>query len=69
MRHQHFDDLIRQQNTNTNEQELHASNYSELFTKFTDKGTETDYLEVKKEAKVVNILIQNVNNHTWFTKV
>ena len=38
-------------------------------TKFTDKGTETDYLEVKEEAIVVDVLIQRVGNHTWFTKI
>jgi len=38
-------------------------------TKFTDKGTETDYINVKNEAEIVNILIQKVGNHTWFTKI
>ena len=38
-------------------------------TKFTDKGTETDYLEAKEEAVIVDILIQRVGNHTWMTKI
>lgn len=38
-------------------------------TKFTDKGTETDYLKAKNEAEVVDILIQKVGNHTWLTKL
>ena len=38
-------------------------------TKFTDKGTETDYLKAKNEAEVVDILIQKVGSHTWLTKI
>lgn len=38
-------------------------------TKFTDKGTETDYLKVNDEAEVVDILIQRVGSHTWLTKI
>ena len=38
-------------------------------TKFTDKGTETDYLKVKEEAQIVDILIQRVGSHTWLTKI
>ena len=38
-------------------------------TKFIDKGTETDYLKVKNDAEVVDILIQKVGNHTWLTKI
>lgn len=38
-------------------------------TKFTDIGTETDNLEVKNEAQIVDILIQRVGNHTWMTKL
>lgn len=38
-------------------------------TRFTAKGTETDYIEVKEEAVVVDVLIQRVGDHTWFTKI
>lgn len=38
-------------------------------TKFTDKGTETDYLKAKEEAEIVDLLIQRVGNHTWITKI
>jgi hypothetical protein len=38
-------------------------------TKFTDKGMETDYLKVNEEAVVVDVLIQRVGSHTWFTKI
>ena len=38
-------------------------------TKFTARGTETDYINVKKEAEIVDILIQKVGSHTWLTKI
>ena len=37
-------------------------------TKFTAKGTDTDYLETD-EAVIADVLIQRVGDHTWFTKI
>lgn len=45
------------------------SNMTTPKTKFTDKGTETNYLEAKDEAIIVDVLIQRVGNQTWFTKI
>ena len=38
-------------------------------TKFTDKGTETDYIKVNDHAEIVEILIQKVGNNTWLSKI
>jgi len=38
-------------------------------TKFTNKGTETNYIEVKDEAIICDVLIQKIGSHTWFTKI
>lgn len=38
-------------------------------TKFTDKGTETDYIEVKNEANILGLYHKKVGNHIWVTKL
>ena len=45
------------------------NNMNEPVTKLTDKGIETNYLKVRDEAEIVDILIQRVGNHTWMTKI
>ena len=38
-------------------------------TKFTDKGTETDELVVRKKATITGLLQQEVDDQTWVTKI
>ena len=38
-------------------------------TKFTDKGTETDELIVRKKATITGLLHQEVDDQTWVTKL
>lgn len=40
-----------------------------IKTKFTDVGTETNNLKVSEEATICNVLIKQVENQTWFTKI
>lgn len=40
-----------------------------IKTKFTDKGTETDELLVRKKATITGLLHQEVDDQTWATKI
>lgn len=42
---------------------------NEVLSEFTDKGMKNKQMEVTVEAKIVNVLIQNVGDQTWFTRL
>lgn len=41
----------------------------EVLSEFTDKGMKNKQMEITDEAQIVNVLIQNVNEQTWFTRL
>ncbi len=45
------------------------SNMNDPKTRFTDKGTETEELEVKGKSEISGLLIQEIGNQTWLTKI
>lgn len=45
------------------------NNEKTILTKFTDKGMSTKELEVENSATIVKVLVQNVGDQTWFTRI
>lgn len=41
----------------------------EVLSEYTDKGMKNKQMEITDEAQIVNVLIQNVNEQTWFTRL
>lgn len=45
------------------------NNEKTTLTEFTDKGMSTKEMEVENGATIVKVLVQNVGNQTWFTRI
>lgn len=45
------------------------NNEKTILTEFTDKGMSTKEMEVENGATIVKVLVQNVGNQTWFTRI
>lgn len=45
------------------------SSSTDPVTKFTDRGMETDQAVIETKAEIVKTLWQDVNNHTWITRL
>ena len=45
------------------------NNEKTILTEFTDKGMSTKQMEVENGATIVKVLVQNVGNQTWFTRI
>ena len=48
---------------------VHNKTSDEKITEFTDKGMTTKEAIVKEEATIVQVLIQNIGDQTWFTRL